>query len=288
MIVFGDLDMTVLDELPAGRVRRSTTIWARGDLGEHEALGRGARPRSRRGGAPTSSARSSTAPSASRRRRRSSELERLRDGPLEGLRLGLLHGQLRPRGRREVMDRFRAGAIDVLVATTVDRGRRRRPGRDGHGHRGRRPFRHRPAAPAPGPGRSQLAAESGATCSGRARRPKAQKPVSRRSLRATDGFVLAELDLELRGEGTILGARQTGSQRPAAGAALHGIATSSSARGPSPEGAPWRQRPRPPGPRAQHAREELSVFLDEDDAAWLFKELRCRSLRCDRCDVARR
>ncbi len=39
MILFGDLDVTVLDELPAGRAPVETR-WARGDLGEEEALGR--------------------------------------------------------------------------------------------------------------------------------------------------------------------------------------------------------------------------------------------------------
>ncbi len=36
-----------------------------------------------------------------------------------GHEVGLLHGQLKPEEKRDVMDRFRAGAIHVLVATTV-------------------------------------------------------------------------------------------------------------------------------------------------------------------------
>jgi ATP-dependent DNA helicase RecG len=40
-------------------------------------------------------------------------------GPFAGLRIGVVHGQL-PRAEREaVMERFRAGACDVLVATVV-------------------------------------------------------------------------------------------------------------------------------------------------------------------------
>ncbi len=40
-------------------------------------------------------------------------------GPLAGLRLGILHGRLHPEEKDQVMREFSAGAIDVLVATTV-------------------------------------------------------------------------------------------------------------------------------------------------------------------------
>jgi ATP-dependent DNA helicase RecG len=40
-------------------------------------------------------------------------------GPLQGLRLEVLHGQLPPETKEDVMRRFSEGAIDVLVATTV-------------------------------------------------------------------------------------------------------------------------------------------------------------------------
>ena len=61
------------------------------------------------------------------------EYERLAAGELAGLRVGLLHGQMAPAAREEVMDRFRAGELEVLVATTViEVGRRRARGdRDG-------------------------------------------------------------------------------------------------------------------------------------------------------------
>src|SRR5207253_10608960 len=47
------------------------------------------------------------------------EAERLRTGELRGYRVGLLHGRLRPADRRELMTRFKARALDALVATTV-------------------------------------------------------------------------------------------------------------------------------------------------------------------------
>ncbi|AQT80846.1 ATP-dependent DNA helicase RecG [Mycolicibacterium litorale] len=45
--------------------------------------------------------------------------ERLRQGPLAGLRLGLMHGRLTADEKDAVMAAFRAGDIDVLVCTTV-------------------------------------------------------------------------------------------------------------------------------------------------------------------------
>jgi ATP-dependent DNA helicase RecG len=41
------------------------------------------------------------------------------DGPLAGLRVAVLHGRLPPAEKDEVMGEFKAGRIDVLVATTV-------------------------------------------------------------------------------------------------------------------------------------------------------------------------
>ncbi|HEY8081217.1 MAG TPA: ATP-dependent DNA helicase RecG, partial [Acidimicrobiales bacterium] len=206
MIVFGDLDMTVLDELPAGRVAVETR-WARGDLGAEEAFGR-VRAEVAAGhqvfvvcplveGSDKIEAASATA-----------ELERLREGELKGLRLGLLHGQLRPADKESVMDKFRAGALDVLVATTVIEVGVDVPDatvmviEDAHrfGIAQLHQLRGRV-------GRSTLEAwcyllGEPTTPDGTARLEAVES--------TTDGFVLAERDLELRGEGTILGARQQG------------------------------------------------------------------------------
>jgi ATP-dependent DNA helicase RecG len=46
-------------------------------------------------------------------------LERLADDELSGLRLGLLHGRLSASDKAATMDSFRSGDLDVLVATTV-------------------------------------------------------------------------------------------------------------------------------------------------------------------------
>ncbi len=47
------------------------------------------------------------------------EFERLSKEVFTDLRLGLLHGKLKPAEKQKVMDEFRRGAIDVLVATAV-------------------------------------------------------------------------------------------------------------------------------------------------------------------------
>ena len=47
------------------------------------------------------------------------EAERLQRAELRDFRVGCVHGRLKPAERRDVMARFKAGEIDVLVATTV-------------------------------------------------------------------------------------------------------------------------------------------------------------------------
>ena len=43
----------------------------------------------------------------------------LREGPLNGLRIGVLHGKMPSAAREAVMERFRSGEIQVMVATTI-------------------------------------------------------------------------------------------------------------------------------------------------------------------------
>lgn len=47
------------------------------------------------------------------------EQKRLAEGPLCGLRIGLVHGRLKPEEKDHVMNAFRDGQLDVLVATAV-------------------------------------------------------------------------------------------------------------------------------------------------------------------------
>ena len=139
------------------------------------------------------------------------EAERLRHGELRGYKVGLLHGRLRPDERRELMAQFKAGGLDVLVATTVievgvDVANAtimivQEADRFGlaqlHQLRGR-------------VGRG--AEQSYCLLISRPREELTDAAQARLEalVRTTDGFELAEVDLELRGEGQLLGTRQSG------------------------------------------------------------------------------
>jgi ATP-dependent DNA helicase RecG len=255
--------MTVLDEMPEGRVAVETR-WARGELGVEEAFGR-VRAEVEAGhrgfvvcplveGSDRVVAASAVA-----------EYERLRDGPLHDLRLGLLHGQLKSSEKESVMDRFRSGAIDVLVATTVVEVGVDVPDatvmviedayRFGiaqlHQLRGR-------------VGRSTLASwcyllGEPTTADGTARLEAVAA--------SNDGFALAETDLELRGEGTILGARQQGRSD----LRLAKLSRDRDVLGVARDLAEEVLDADPDLADHDDLREELAVFLDDDEAAWLFK-----------------
>jgi ATP-dependent DNA helicase RecG len=139
------------------------------------------------------------------------EAERLRGAELRGFRVGCLHGRLRPVERRTVMDEFKRGELDVLVATTVIEVGVDVPNAtimivqeaDRFGLAQLHQLRGRVGR---GAEQSYCLLVS---------RPKEEltEEAARRleALVATsDGFRLAEVDLELRGEGQLLGTRQSG------------------------------------------------------------------------------
>jgi ATP-dependent DNA helicase RecG len=194
------------------------------------------------------------------------ELARLESGRLAGLRLGLLHGQMKASDKEGVMDRFRRGDVQVLVATTVIE-----VGVDV------------PEATvmvvedADRFGIAQLHQLRGRV--GRSDQPSwcyllsaTSSPEAARRLQAlessTDGFELADVDLELRGEGTLLGARQKGrsdlklaslrrAERPLVEAART-VAEDLLAPDPTLE-------------RAPDLADEIRLFVGEDEAAYLLK-----------------
>ena len=140
------------------------------------------------------------------------EAERLRRAELKGFRVGCMHGRLKPAERRAIMARFKAGEIDVLVATTVIEVGVDVPNAtimivqeaDRFGLAQLHQLRGRVGR---GAEQSYCLLVSG---------PKEElTDVAHERLEAmvatTDGFELAERDLEIRGEGQLLGARQSGS-----------------------------------------------------------------------------
>jgi ATP-dependent DNA helicase RecG len=204
MTLYGDLDVSIIDEMPPGRTPVKTKVisrleealaWKR--ITEEVATGRQAFvvcPLVE--DSPKVEAASATA-----------EFQRL-SALMPDLRVGLIHGQLRPVEKEAVMSEFRAGEIDVLVATTVievgidipnatvmviedaDRfGLSQLHQLRGRVGRGRHPgLCLLIADPATEDGQERLAAMAA----------------------TTDGFVLAQEDLRIRGQGTVFGARQSG------------------------------------------------------------------------------
>ena len=98
----------------------------------------------------------------------------------------------------------------MLVSTTVIEVGRRRRQRDHDGGPRRRPVRGLPAAPAARPGRPRWA--PGPVPAGHPRRAGQRRPGrgSTPSRPPRDGFELSRVDLELRREGDVLGASQSG------------------------------------------------------------------------------
>jgi ATP-dependent DNA helicase RecG len=139
------------------------------------------------------------------------EAERLQRAELRGYRVGLLHGRLKPAERRDVMGAFKAGELDVLVATTVIEVGVDVPNAtimivqeaDRFGLAQLHQLRGRVGR---GGEQSYCLLIS---------RPKDELTDTAQSrlqalVDTTDGFELAEADLELRREGQLLGTRQSG------------------------------------------------------------------------------
>ncbi len=206
MLVYGDLDLTVMDEMPPGRTP-ITTAWARGPLEEAEAW---ARVRDEVAAGHQAFVVCPLVDESERIQARSAteELDRLRAEVFGDLRLGLLHGQMAAADKEAAMDAFRRGQIDVLVATTVVEVGVDVPNAtvmviedaDRFGMAQLHQLRGRV-------GRGRAA--SWCYLLGEATTPDAEERLAA-LVRTTDGFELAEVDLDLRGEGTILGTRQKG------------------------------------------------------------------------------
>jgi ATP-dependent DNA helicase RecG len=147
----------------------------------------------------------------SRARAAEQEAARLQRAELREFRVGCMHGRLKPAHRRELMATFKARELDVLVATTVIEVGVDVPNAtvmivqeaDRFGLAQLHQLRGRVGR---GADQSYCVLVS---------RPKEElTEAATRRLEAlvetTDGFELAEVDLELRGEGQLLGTRQSG------------------------------------------------------------------------------
>lgn len=216
MTTFGDLDVSVIDEMPPGRTPVATT-WLRGDPASSHFLGDESSPAWRTAREQLAQGRqvfvvvpaveSATKEAATAH----ATTDALRAGALRDYRVGCVTGKDRPADRAATMADFARGDIDVLVATTVIEvgvnvpnasvmvvmGAERfglaqlhqlrgRVGRGGHaGH--------------------CVLLSKGATDAARQRLDALTE--------TTDGFRLAEVDLRIRGGGQVTGPGQAGAGR---------------------------------------------------------------------------
>ena len=205
MTVYGDLDVSVLDELPPGRVP-IVTKWANGPLMEQGAW---ATVREEVAAGRQAFVVCPLIEESEKLEVASAQemYERLHFDELKGLRIALLHGRMPSAEKEAVMESFRGAELDVLVATTVievgvdvpnatvmvivDADRfgiaqlhqlRGRVGRGVH------------------PSTCWLVTQEV-----EGRNPRVEALVA-----TTDGFELAEVDLDLRGEGTLMNTAQKG------------------------------------------------------------------------------
>ncbi|MGW0733419.1 helicase-related protein [Streptomyces sp. NPDC002851] len=249
MTVFGDLETSVLDQLPAGRSPIASHVvpaadkphflaraWERvreevaaghqayvvcprigddgddGDNGDDEDTEpkNGKEPKS--GKAKKKPAEAESPEDAAEKRPPLAVLdvaEQLSHGPLKGLRVEVLHGRMAPDDKDDVMRRFAAGEVDVLVATTVIEVGVNVPNAtvmaimdaDRFGVSQLHQLRGR-VGRGSAPGLCLLVSEMPEASPARARLAAVAATL--------DGFELSRIDLEQRREGDVLGQAQSG------------------------------------------------------------------------------
>ncbi len=208
MTVYGDLDVSVLDELPPGRTP-IRTVWARSAEEETEVW---EEVRDEVSGGRQAYVVCPLIEESEKLQVASAQETHARltgeGGELAGLSVGLLHGRVNPAEKQRTMDLFRSGGLDVLVATTVIEVGVDVPNAtvmvildaDRFGIAQLHQLR----------GRVGRGTDT-STCFllGEPTTPEGEERL-KAMVRSTDGFELAEVDLDLRGEGTIMGERQKG------------------------------------------------------------------------------
>lgn len=204
LTLYGDLEVSVLRELPAGRAGTRTVVIGPDRREEAYRLVEGELSRGRQAFVVCPLVDSSPAVEAKAAEKEALELQAV----FPAYRVGLLHGQMGKAEKDAAMEAFRRGEIDLLVSTTVievgidvpnatvmlvenaDRfGLSQLHQLRGRVGRGEHP--------------SHCIFVFGGETEESARRMRAIAEIS-------DGFELAEADLEIRGEGSLFGTRQSG------------------------------------------------------------------------------
>lgn len=205
MTLHGDLDVSLLDELPPGRTPIKTVLLTHNQLGQAYQLMRAEIAKGRQAyvvfplieESETLSAKAAT-----------SEAERLQTEVFPDLKIGLLHGKMRPEEKDTVMTHFAAGDLDILVSTTVVEVGVDVPNStvmvienaDRFGLSQLHQLRGRV-------GRGQHQSYCVLVSDSRAEATMTRLAILTES---EDGFYISEKDLEIRGPGEFLGTRQSG------------------------------------------------------------------------------
>ncbi len=262
MTVYGDLDVSTITEKPAGR-QEIVTTWANGPLME-EAVWAHVRAEAAEG--RQTYVVCPLIEESDKLEVASAEetFQRLSSSELAGLRLGLLHGRLGSADKEAVMGRFRAGELEALVATTVIEVGVDVPNAttmvvldaDRFGIAQLHQLRGRV-------GRGTAASTCWLVTTGEGEpSPRVQALVD-----STDGFLLAEVDLDLRGEGTIMSTAQKGRNDLKLASLRRDRELVALAR----EAAFAIVDADPGLGRESDLLDELALFFDDEDEAFLFK-----------------
>lgn len=205
MTLYGDLEVSVIDELPPGRTPIATRVFHENQRARAygliaEELGKG-----RQGYVVYPLVEESEKSDLADATQGAEKLA----AAFPDRRIGLLHGRMKPEEKDAVMERFRSHALDLLVSTTVIEVGVDVPNASVMVVEAAERF-----------GLSQLHQLRGRVGRGAAKSHClliAGHAVSREGAerlavleQSTDGFVIAEKDLELRGPGEFLGTRQSG------------------------------------------------------------------------------
>lgn len=205
MLLFANLDLTILDQTPPGRTPIATELFAESRLDEIERLVRREIELGHRAYfvVPLIEGDEEDLPSIE------AMVKRLRNGALGRSRIGVLHGRLNAIDKQKVMRDFRDGALDVLVSTTVVEvgidvpeatvivivAAERYGLAQLHQLRGR-------VGRGTAPSRCCLVISQGAEAAARGRLELVAK--------SRNGEEVARADLQIRGPGDLLGSRQSG------------------------------------------------------------------------------
>lgn len=205
MTAYADLDLSVIDSLPPGRKPVTTAVIADRRREEVVARVRAACAEGRQAYWVCTLIEESEVLQC----QAAEESARLLSEALTELRVGLVHGRIKPEEKERIMGRFKAGELDLLVATTVIEVGVDVPNAslmiiENAERLGLAQLHQLRGRVGRGSTESHCVLMYRAPISSNA---KARLAILRQS---SDGFFIAQKDLEMRGPGEVLGTRQTG------------------------------------------------------------------------------